>query len=184
MEKMQEAIDRCHLTSLCVADKRLYHVKSNPKTLSNLNYAIVIKEVRGASNPPPMTLGEAQQLCQLMHETGYICVAGPLSKKGPNYIRTPEGKYCLIDTESSYNHNKLLKGFLRFLRTHDFSRGLSKEALKLLLWEVRKLLERQPEKIGETRAAIEAICNKQKSPPSWDYESYIKEYFEVLHKTP
>ena len=61
-----------------------------------------------------------------MHETGYISMAGPLSSKGPNYIRTGPGKFCLIDTESRYEHENLLKGFLRFLRTHDFS-GISQK---------------------------------------------------------
>ena len=53
MEKMQQVIDRCKLTSLYVADKRLYHIKGNPTALSNLNYAIVIKAAEARFRSPP-----------------------------------------------------------------------------------------------------------------------------------
>ncbi len=177
---MREVIDRCKLTSLYVADKRLYHVKGNATTLSNLNYAVVIKAAKAAPNLPPITLEEVKELCALMHETGYISMAGPLSPKGPNYIRTKLGKFCLIDTESRYEHENLLKGFMRFLKTHDFSRDLSQKALQHIFWEVKELLKKQPDKISTTLSAISRCIAEQETPPSWDYGRFFGKYFKSL----
>ncbi len=180
MEKMQEVIDRCNLTDVTVADKRVYHIKGRPQDLSNLNYLVVIKRVESAHNLPPLTMEEVQQLTTIMHETGYISMTGPQCKKGPNYIRTEDGKLCLIDTESRYDHAQLLKGFLRFLETHDFNRDLSPEALQHIFGEIKELLKEQPENISFYLKEVRKCIKTQKGTPSWDYSRYFKEYFKDL----
>lgn len=183
VEKMQEAITRFGLSSLTVADKRLYHIKSAPQELTSRNYAVVIKRVKAQHNVPPITLDEMKQLCTLMHATGYISLAGPLSKKGPNYIRVKGGKFCLIDTESRYEPERLLLGFMRILRTHDFSRDLSEDALKLVFLEIRQLLEKQPEEILPTLAQLRRYMKEQVTEPSWNYKKFVKHYFKDLKKS-
>ncbi len=180
LEKMKEAMERCHLSSLTVANKRVYHVKGTPTTLSNRNYAIVIQKVHAARKLPPITGKEMKQLCRLMHETGYISMAGPRNRKGPNYIRTTDGKFCFIDTESRYESDHLLKGFLRLIRTHDFTKDLSKEALQLVFLEVKQLLKQSPSEISSTLAEIQQYIDEKETPPSWDYRTYFAEYFKDL----
>ncbi len=179
IERMQEVIDCCNLSSITVADKRIYCTKSSSEQLSNRNCAIVIKKVKGIKNPPPITLDEVQQLCTIMHETGYISMTGSRRTKGPNYIRTKEGHFCLIDTESRYDHDLLLKGFLRFISTHDFNKDLSEEALKHILREIKQQVKRP----SDASWAIEIITDTlqcQKGRPTWDYHSYIKTFCNAL----
>ncbi len=109
LEKMQEAINRCKLTSLYVADKRLYHVKGNPTALSNVNYAVVVKAAKAAQGLPPLTLEEVQQLCTLMHETGYISMSGTGAVRDQTiYERHRENSALLIP-----NHAMSTKTSLR-----------------------------------------------------------------------
>ncbi len=185
MEKMQKVIDRCNLSSITVADKRVYRIKGTDikgtdRKPSNRNCAIVIKRVKAENNLAPVTLDEVQQLCTIMHETGYISMTGPLAKKGPNYIRTKDGSFCLIDTESRYDHTNLLKGFIRLLQSHDYTRDLSEEALKHILWEVEQLLKEKPEEIRYTIRALKICLKEQSGVPTWDYKSYIKNFCKQL----
>ncbi len=182
LEKMQKAINSHNLEKIEVPDKRLYHIKGRPTKLSNLNYLIVVKAVKPARDVPPITLDEIQQLCTIMHKTGYISMTGTgtSSKKGPNYIRTQDGKFCLIDTESRYDHAQLLKGFLRLLSSHDLNKDLSQEALKHVLWEIKQLLIQQPRKVADTLLEIKRIIRKQDTLPTWNYRSYVKDYFAKL----
>ncbi len=180
MEKMLEVIDRCNLDCITVADKRLYHIKGRSTSYKNLNYAVVVKSVEGIENPPPVTLDEVLQLCRIMHETGYISMTGPRRKKGPNYIRTEDGKICLIDTESRYDHENLLEGFLRFLDSHRLGKDITKEALQHIFWEIKQQLKQRPKDILPTLKRMRESMKSQQGTPSWDYYSYFKKYFKDM----
>jgi hypothetical protein len=183
MELMNEVIKRCNLSSITVPDKRIYHVKDASWEESNRNYAIIIARVEEAKKVTPITLAEMKQLCTLIHETGYISLCGKRNNlKGPNYIRTPDGKFCMIDTESRYEPHNLIKGFLRMLRSHDFNTDLSPEALQLILDEIVILLKHNPSQIDYVHAKITQYLREHTTPPSWDYRGYIHRMFNDLKK--
>ncbi len=180
MEKIQRTIERCNLTALTVADKRVFPLKRQGKKLSNKNCAIVIETVQATSNPALLTLDEVTQLCTIMHETGYISMTGPMAKSGPNYIRIEDGRLCLIDTESTFDHSLLLKGFLRFIITHDFNQDVTQEALKHIFEEIKRSLRKKPAKTSWALKMIKQSLARQSGTPTWDYHRYIERFCNQL----
>ncbi len=179
-EKILDCIQRHNLDKVTVPDKFVYHVKGRPTKLSDLNYAVIIEKVPAAKHPPPITREEMEQLCTVMEDTGYISMTGKIPSKGPNYIRTLDGKFSIIDTESRFDHHRPIKGFLRIIRTHTLNKELSDEATQLVFEKFEKLMLQHPSMIKETLRELKSYLERQ--PHSRKYQAFAQWFFKGIKK--
>ncbi len=96
-----------------------------------------------------------------MDDTGYISMYGKIFTKGPNYIRTLDGKFCIIDTESRFDHRLPIKGFLRILKSHNLIKELSDQAVELIFENLKRLMLQNPSLINWTLREIRSHLKKQ-----------------------
>ena len=140
VERIRQCIETHNLDLLTTPDKRVYHIKGRPTELSDLNYAIIIQAVEETKAPQPLSLEHVKQLCTLIKKADYIDMTST------NYIKMPNGKLCLIDTEGIFNASKRIKGFLRMIGTgHDLNTNYTEEALKHLFFEIKEELLNRPD---------------------------------------
>ena len=173
MEKMNRAIKKLNLDLISVPEKKLYHIKGQPDTLTNRNYLVIIKKVEtGVGYEVPLSLRQVKQLCALIRETSYV------SMTRTNYIRLSNEKLCIIDTESTYDPHALLKGFMRLIRGyHDLNTGFTEEALKYLFKEIfREIANKPKSELGyDTREMRDYIMRYNN--PRWDFPTYFRENY-------
>jgi hypothetical protein len=90
-----------------------------------------------------------------------------------------KGTLCIIDTESNYDVQLEVKGYLRLLGYgHNPGKDFSEDALKLLFKEMKRLLELEENQtiIRQTvSTALEYLS--QYKPHQWDYIAYFRAYF-------
>ena len=115
---------------------------------------------------------QMRQLITLIRETKYI------SLTHDNYLHVKDGKLCIIDTESNYDGNLEVKGYLRLLGYgHNPDKDFTEDALKLLFAEMKRLLDQETDRSKVKRTILEAEGLLPSQPHTWDYVSYFKEYF-------
>lgn len=177
VERIRQCIETYGLDKLTTPDKRVYHIKGRPYDLSNLNYAIVVKAVEATENSMPLALTEVQQLCTIIHKADYIDMTST------NYIKMPDGKICLIDTEGIFNADKRIKGFLRMIGTrHNLNTDYTQEALQHIFFEIKEELKRRPDQRAFALAYLKNVLRSQELPHAWNYTSYADEYFKEFEK--
>jgi len=173
MEKVKKCIEEFNLNLLTVPDKKIYHLKGRPFDMSNLNYVVIIPEVKRAQNRPPHHKEYVRQLCTLMYESGYIDLTNA------NYITMDDGRVCIIDTESYFDRSQFLKGLLRMLgHNTNWNTFYTEDGLKYLLGEIKKQVTRKPHLAENAVHTIRKRLREQKSPYVWDYADYIMNYFK------
>lgn len=172
MEKMKAAIKRHNLDLISVPDKRIYHIKGQPEELNNNNYVVVVKKVETEVTNTPLSLRQVQQLCTLIRATHYV------SMTRTNYIRQRNERLCIIDTESTFDSHRLLKGFMRLVRGyHDLNTDFTQDALKYLFSELFYEIAHKPKsQLGyDTHELREYIRNYQN--PRWDFIQYFEKNY-------
>lgn len=174
MEKMKKAIARHKLDLLSVPDKRIYHIKGQPEELNNKNYVVVIKKVETEVANVPMTLRQVQQLCTLIRATSYV------SMTRTNYIRLSNEKLCIIDTESTFDSHRILKGFMRLVRGyHDLNTDFTEDALKYLFSEIFYEIAHKPKsELGYDLHELRDYIKHYKDP-RWDFIQYFEKNYPV-----
>lgn len=177
LERVKNCIEKHKLHLLGVPDKRLYHVKGRPEKLHNLNYLVVVKEIQADPNFQTMSLEHIQQLSVLMQETGFIDLIYE------NYIRSYDNKLVIIDTDGTFDTNKILnRGYMRLISgRHDINIRYTQEALAFILKDMAELLAQR----GADRNQIYKIIKHHLSTPnpSWNYLGYFEQnYAEALKR--
>ncbi len=172
MELMQQVIDTNHLDLITLPDKRIYHLKGRPRQVNNVNYCVVVKKVHPQGSHQ-VTEEQMRQLIVLIRETKYI------SLTHDNYLHVKDGKLCIIDTESNYDADLEVKGYLRLLGYgHNPATDFTEGALKLLFKEMKRLLDQEPDSAKVQRILEEAgKYLQQDKSQKWDCRTYFKEYF-------
>lgn len=173
MELMQRVIDQHNLDLITLPDKRIYHLKGRPDHVNNTNYCVVAKKVHPKEGSHRVTKEQMRQLIILTRETKFI------SLHASNYFHVKDGKLCIIDTESNYDSNLEVKGYLRLLGYgHNPDKDFTEDALKLLFEEMKRLLDLETDRSKVKRTIEEAESYlHQHTPHHWDYITYFKEYF-------
>jgi hypothetical protein len=172
MKRIRDCIKKYNLHLITVPDKKLYHIKGRPDELSNDNYLVVVRKIEPAKNPLPISLEHVQQLSTIIKKTTYVDLTAT------NYLRLDNGKLCLIDTEGSFDSERLVRGYLRLLgSTHDLNSDYTPEALRYIFNEIKNILSQTPSFAPFTFMRLEQYFAKQKRPFVWDFETYC---FELL----
>lgn len=173
VEHIRTCIMNNHLDGITTPDKRIYHIKGRPSTVSNLNYAVVVKAVESAKDRKPLSLEQVKQLCKIIRKADYV------DMNHSNYIPMDDGRLCLIDTEGIFNRNQHIKGFLRMIGTgHDLNKHYTEEALLHLFAQVKKELIKNPSSKSFALPYLMKALNSQTKPYTWDYVSYATSYFK------
>jgi hypothetical protein len=165
MERMLKCIKRHNLDLIKLPDKRIYHIKNRPTTLSNDNYLVVIQGVEPETDLGPITLKQVQQLGVLMKETGYV------SMTKTNYIRGKNDVVTMIDTESTFDYNNPFLGFRRLLSAGHSVDEYTEEAVKYILRELGRIIRTSHPKDAYDQI-IGYLKNSNKSR-EWDLFNYF-----------
>ena len=170
MRRIKDCIKKNDLNLITVPDKRLYHIGGRPESFTNRNYVVVVKKAVPATNPQPLTLKHAQQLSTIIKKTTYVDLTGT------NYVRLDNGALCIIDTEGSFDSNRLIRGYLRLLgSTHDLNTDYTPEALMFIFNEIKNLLKDDSTIAPFTFMRLEQYFAKQQRPLKWNFVSYCNE---------
>lgn len=165
MERMLKCITKHNLDLIKLPDKRIYHIKNRPTTLSNDNYLVVIQGVEPETDLGPITLKQVQQLGVLMKETGYV------SMTKTNYIRGKNDIITMIDTESTFDYNNPFLGFRRLLSAGHSVDEYTEEAVKYILRELGRII-RTSHPNNAYNQIIGYLKNSNKSR-EWDLFNYF-----------
>ena len=167
METIKDCIRRNNLYLLGVPDKKVYHIKGRPTTVSNLNYAVIVKEVSRDLNPRPLTLEHVRQLSVLIERSHYVDL------HVSNYVRTAGSKLFIIDTEGIFDKKLHIEGFLKlFCSNYYLSSSYTPSALKFLFHQVKERLKKGAAENRFYFSKIDRAFAKQKEPHTWDFVSY------------
>jgi len=169
MERIKKCIEEYNLDLITVPDKRLYHIKGRPTSLSSKNYLVVVKMSETDPHRKPLSLRHMQQIITLMKKSTYI------SFSASNYIRTYHDKIVMIDTESNFDIRQLLSGgYIRLIAAkHDISRDFTKEALQYLLREIAIELHRcNGSECKKVMSEVARYLTRARKT-DWDYMNYL-----------
>ena len=175
MELMRQVIRDRDLDLLALPEKRIHHLGGRPRQVDDRNYCVVARRVESRCRPR-ITVEQMRQLIILVRETKYI------SLTRDNYVHTDQGRLCIIDTESSYDASREVRGYLRLLgHGHDPGRDFTEGALKLLLEELKRLLAREadPSRASRTIREVEGLLSGH--PPSRGYATYLQGCLRTRH---
>ncbi len=165
MERMQRCIEKYNLDLIALPDKRIYHLKGRPATLNNKNYVVIIPKVVKEKRAEPLSLRLVQQMCTLMHQTGYV------SMTKTNYIRGKNGIITMIDTESTFDHTNPFLGFRRLLSAGHQVDDYTKKAIKYVLREIASLIRSKHS--GKAYKEIIGYIKESKKSRTWNLINYF-----------
>ena len=165
MERMQRRITKYNLDLITLPDKRIYNLKGRPTKLTNKNYVVIIPTVEEEKITEPMSLRLVQQMCTLMHQTGYV------SMTKANYIRDKNGIITMIDTESTFDHTIPFLGFRRLLSAGHQVNDYTKKAIKYILREIAYLIG--PKNSGKAYKEIIGYLKESKKTRTWKLIDYF-----------
>lgn len=173
VERIRKCIIKNHLDGITTPDKRIYHIKGRSSTISNLNYAVVIKAVESAKDKKPLSLEQVKQLGEIIRKADYV------DMNHSNYIQMDDGRLCLIDTEGIFNPDQHIKGFLRMIGTgHDLNNHYTEEALVHLFSQVKEELIKRPSNSSFALPYLMKALKSQSKPYTWNYLEYATDYFK------
>lgn len=136
---LARSIDTQKLTLLHAPKKMLYHIKGRPHRLHNINYAVIIEEVKAHknANAEPLSLPHVEQFIRLIEDTGHI------STYASNYIRREDGSISFIDTDGTFDKARAIIGLVRLL-DKDLETYYTPEAVAFILTRIAQLMVRAP----------------------------------------
>ena len=179
METIKNCISRNNLSLLGVPDKKVYHIKGRPTAVSNLNYAVIVKEVTKDPHPRPLTLDHVRQLSVLIERSHYVDL------HVSNYVRTACSKLIIIDTEGIFDKKLHIEGFLKlFCSNYYLSSSYTPSALKFLFHQVKERLKKDAAENRFYFSKIDRAFAKQKERHAWDFVSYCNSLIAGYKKEP
>lgn len=136
----------------------LYQIKGRPNRLHNVNYAVIIEEVKAdkSAGGQPLGLPVVEQFIRLIEDTGHI------STYASNYIRREDGTISFIDTDGTFDKARAIIGVVRLLDV-DLDSYYTPEALNYILSRIAQLTLRAPKlRKQEALKLFNALITEQK----------------------
>ncbi len=190
-EILSSVIKQNDLNLLGVPDKKIY-LPTQPYEAENS--LVIVQKLIPDLDPKPLNLRQVQQLWTLINKSGFVDL------HDENYLRLPNDKIMIIDTELYFFSSDLNRGLSRFILSHEF-KMFEEDAFKFLLEEFAQFLKQNPESekchptqqimhqidfipyLSETSTypkiydAMKIWITVQENIFEWDYLNYFEENY-------